>query len=253
MNDPAAVSPLVVSSDSSTVFVTNHAVNQTGQTVAYNVATGAARWTEPSGGDAVALSATVSTLYVSGVPNGRSAYGGTEAFNVGTGATLWLARQSVAHGQITAAKLSPDGSVLFAAGSSGNVNSVGVTPDGSSVIVSEGINAGPPSNGVSWVTLALNPATGATRWKKAMNPDGSIAYITGWTDSPPEGSGDTYLTIGFSTTTEAKVWTASFGGFPRNYAYAMAVSPSGSQVFVTGTGNKGGNDDSINTVAYPTS
>jgi hypothetical protein len=291
-----SLSPLAVSPSSSTVFVTNPVESMTGQTVAYNASTGAARWTQPAGGNAIALSANASRLYVAGEQSGSATvHGDTEAFNATTGAKIWQASVGGTGVYLGGAKLSPDGSTLFASGASNSTNSfvvaysastgaplwtahvgtggnsvgLGVTPSGSSVIVSEAINAGPPSNGVNWVNLALNPATGATLWRRAddfpkngptayayaMSPDGSIAYITGATYNPPNQIGDKYLTIGFSTASGKPVWNASYAGLARNYAYAMAVSPNGSHIFVTGTSNAGPaltDYDIMDTVAYAT-
>jgi PQQ-like domain len=269
-------SPIVVSPNGQTLFTTGG-----GGTVAYDAATGKALWTEPNGGQAIALSANASTLYVTsertGSPTGDT-FGGTEAFSATTGNKIWQANEGGTNVNFTAAKLSPDGSTLYVSGSTdqlhafvvayststgakiwsaqtgnaGNKVGLGVT-SGGSVIVSEGINGGPPAEGVDWVTMGLNPATGKTLWRNdddfkkdgpnayayAMSPDGSIAYITGWTSHPPKEYGDEYLTIGFSTATGKPVWTAEYSGERRNYGYAMAVSPNGSQVVVTGTSNTG--------------
>ena len=297
-HDSNGVHPLAVSPDSSKVFVTSAGGSTAGQTSAYNAATGARLWTTQAGGDAIALSAKGSALYVTGEPIG-SVYGPTtEAFNTATGATIWQATES--GDALTAAALSPDGSVLFVSGSSKNftrsatvaysassgarlwtvttggygstVEGVAVTPDGSKVIVSEYTNAPPPSQVTYWTTLALKPATGATLWKKtthftgvgpvasafALSPDGSTAYVTGYSynfnTAPSSG---VWVTIGYSTTDGTQVFSARYHDLSNNFAYAIAVSPNSSQVFVTGTTNSGSGggagDDIMVTVAYRTS
>ncbi len=282
-HDSNGVHPLAVSPGSSKVFVTSAGGSATGQTSAYNAATGTRLWTASVGGDAIALSVTALTLYVTGEPIG-SVYGPTtEAFNATTGTTIWQVTES--GDALTAAVLSPDGSVLFASGSGKNftnsttvaysassgtrlwsvttggsgstVKGVAATPDGSKVIVSEYTNVPPTTY---WTTLALNPATGAKMWKKttyftsngpsasafALSPDGSTAYVTGYSD--------VWVTIGYSTADGTQVFSARYHGQSRNYAYANAVSPNGSQLFVTGTSNSGPSSaDIMATVAYPTS
>jgi hypothetical protein len=131
------------------------------------------------------------------------------------------------------------------------------TSSGSAVIVSEYTTGMRPMT--SWVTLALDPATGAILWERlkafdttatfesalALSPDGSTAYVTGYSD--------VWLTIGYNTANGAKAFRAGYDQRARNYAYAIAVSPDGSQVVVTGTSNQGPtSDDVMTTAAYST-
>jgi outer membrane protein assembly factor BamB len=291
----AAASPVVVSPDNSTVYVTNAEIGTTGQTAAYNATTGAPLWTQPAGGDAIALPSGATTLFVTGEPNDfNREHTATQAFQATTGATVWQATDSTAT-SLTAAGLSPDGAVLFVSGVNvtgpvgkttttfttvaysaasgtqrwavstgsargGGVHGLAVTPDGSALIVSE--NSENAHSVSHWLTLALNPQTGAAQWTRAnydksfslgifasvlaLSPDGSTAYVTGYSDQ--------YVTIGYNTTTGTPVWTARYDGQLNNFAYASAVSPDGSQVFVTGASNggTGAHPDVMTTVAYST-
>jgi outer membrane protein assembly factor BamB len=278
--------PLVVSPDGTTVFVTSASVGFTGQTSAYAAATGTQLWTEPAGGDAIALDASASALYVSGERIG-STQPGSEAFNSLTGATIWQASQSGTNVQIKAASLSPDGSVLFADGTSTSgkkaigfaaaysassgaplwtvttggagtsVDGLAVTPSGS-VIVSEWINVA--SAAIRWVTRALDPATGATLWNRTRNfsSQGPATFASALALSPDgstayvAGYSDRWEIIGYGTADGTQVWSATYHGQADNFAYAIAVS--GSQVVVTGTSNQGPPiHDVMATAAFPTS
>jgi hypothetical protein len=275
------LSPVAVSPDSSTVYVTNAGLDQT---VAYNATTGAARWTEPSGGDALALSSGGGTLFLTGEPGG-----GTEALNTATRASVWTSSASG-----TAAALSPDGTTLFVSGvqtSDGRSSIVtaaidtstggtllwstvtgpphiyklnGLAATGSTVIFNATVS--PAKDKLSWQTVALAPATGATLWTRAqfgtgglanatglvLSPDGSTAYVTGYVGTA--SGGENMLTLGYDTISGATTWTARSSGRVNNFAYAIGISPDGSQVFTTGTSAPASGDRGImTTIAYGTS
>ena len=68
----------------------------------------------------------------------------------------------------------------------------------------------------------------------AVRPDGSQVFVTG------ESSGNggytyDYATIAYDAATGTKLWTQRYPGSPDG-AHAIAVSPDGSQLFVTGSG-----------------
>ncbi len=143
------------------------------------------------------------------------------------------------------------------AGNGSTMVGLGATSTGSAVIVSE-YTITPPDT-TRWVTLALNPATGAILWERlkafdsgatfasalALSPDGSAAYVTGYSD--------VWVTIGYSTANGAEVFRAGDDAQARNYSYAIAVSPDSSQVVVTGTSNQGPtSDDVMATATYST-
>jgi outer membrane protein assembly factor BamB len=266
----SAKSPIAVSPDSSAVYVTNGGL---GQTTAYNAATGAVLWTATIGGG-LALSSDGATLFVSGASS-------TEALNTSAGGTVW---QASATGTPA---LSPDGSTLYLAaiqssgkgaslvttalaasdgtsvwsvvtGKSYTASLSGVTATASAVVVSTTFDNAKYSR-PHWQTVALNPATGATLWSRgqygpggqafgsalALSPNGATVYVTGWVS--PTSPGYNMLTNGYDIATGATTWNARFHGKANSFAYAIAVSPNGSQVFVTGT------DGGMPTIAYAAS
>ena len=84
----------------------------------------------------------------------------------------------------------------------------------------------------------------------AASPDGSKVFVTGLNgaSSPHEF----YGTVAYDSDTGARVWTASYRGpAGNNSPAAIAVSPDGSKVFVTGSsGTVGANTIDYATVAY---
>jgi outer membrane protein assembly factor BamB len=276
-------SPVAVSPDGSTVYVSNVGLDQT---AAYNAATGAALWTEPGGGFALALSPDGGTLFIT-EDDART----VEAFNASTGATDW---QMSLNGQAEA--VSPDGATLFVTGtpSSGGrenltttaiatgtgttlwsvatgrsrtfiVNAVAAT--GAAVVVSA-MPAGSGGSDPFWRTVALAPQTGTTLWSKTLHggtsgvayatglvlsPDGFTAYVTGFA-THGASSGASMLTAGYDIATGATTWTAHYDGQAYNQSEAIGVSPDGSQVFITGSsGPVDATHSSMTTVAYSTS
>lgn len=144
----------------------------------------------------------------------------------------WVARYNGAgNGSDAAASLvvSPDGSKIFVTGSSASTET-----------------------GSDYGTVAYSASSGAQLWVAsydegqdkatdlAISPDGSTIFVTG----SSEGSGtiSDYATVAYSALTGAQVWVARynspFGGYDN--ATALAVSPDGSTVFVTGASWGGG-------------
>lgn len=300
--------PVAVSPDGSTVFVSGPH-----QTVAYNAATGALRWENTVTGAAMAVSADSKTLFVTGWPGSIHAPAMTEAFSAATGARLWQAEYASQPGnpaQTTSIGLSPDGSTVFVAGTAGDPNApaehprlitiaynaatgtqqwadasqprhkgsaisgLAVDPSGTAVFTTEGIQT--KGIVIYQVTTALDPATGATLWHQAVHapsgtrtwtaaipyalaasPNGATVYVTGYeTLKPPSGLRPLlgYLTIAYDAATGHQRWTAVYQHRDQDIPAAIAVSPGGSQVFVTGLSARAyyqelsGND--IVTVAY---
>ena len=160
LNDSGATS-IAVSPDSATVFVTGLSVGPTtgGATIAYDAASGAARWIARSAGTdfSIAASPDGSAVYVTGWTTGRSDYV-TQAYDAATGDTLWRSR-------------------LVRRADTNQAYSVAVSRDGSTVLVT----------GVSYrtghadvMTAAYDGATGARRWVATR------ALMWGWDSTRSE-------------------------------------------------------------------
>ena len=118
---------------------------------------------------------------------------------------------------------------------------VAVSPDGSQVFVTG--RAG---------TVAYASATGAQLWNDpykvqwhrypgylAVRPDSSAVYVTSPTS---EGGKVHYITTAYATATGTQLWVARYDA---GTLTGLAVSPDGSQVFVTGSSHQG-----FATIAY---
>ena len=224
-------------------------------------------------GQPVAVSPDSSTVYVTGTPRGEgpAAYR-TIALNAATGAEAWVASTSfppLFRHQATAIAASPDGSAVFETGQNGTValnasngatlwqdnyklrwnrspGAVAVSPTSSIVYVTGGAQIG--GHGAA-LTIAYNAATGARVWRAiyegpgdrtgggrslVLSPDGSKLFITASlfrTDGTQE-----FNTLGYDAATGTRLWSAVYAGPPKLNAIpeAVAVSPDGSAVFVTG-------------------
>jgi sugar lactone lactonase YvrE len=243
---------LGVSPDGSEVFVTGNSVRQTHgsdyATLAYDASTGAKLWVKRyDGGDDAALALGVSPdgseLFVTGESSGsRGPDYATVAYDASSGAELWVKRY--------------DGGLQDVA------SALGVTPDGSEVFVT-GRSASSSTDGDDYATVAYNASTGAELWVKryhtapgnsyggatalGVSPDGSEVFVTGQT-AGSTGYSD-YATVAYDAATGAKLWATLYGGDVNDSAFALGVSPNGSEVFVTGTSGPGYADDYA-TVAY---
>jgi DNA-binding beta-propeller fold protein YncE len=260
LNDGATA--IAVSPDGSRIFVTG--LSYLGQfhvdfaTVAYDAATGRRLWVrlydfgqveianQPAD---IAVSPDGSTVFVTGesfVMSKDSYDYATVAYDAATGQTSWVDRY--------------DGP----AGKDDEPRALAVTPDGSTVVVT-GQSKG-TTTGYDYATVGYDAATGAERWASrwdgpshsadlpaglAMEPGGDAVFVTGMTYDTD--SSDDYGTVAYDPSTGAQLWAARFAGYAggRDDAYAVAVSPGGGRVYVTGTsdsGIQGGYD--YGTVAY---
>jgi DNA-binding beta-propeller fold protein YncE len=246
---------LGVSPDGTKVFVTGIGPGSTGSedyhTVAYDASTGGKLWVARYNGpgddideaSSLAVSPDGSKVVVTGssLGEGSSTDYATFAYNPSTGARLWVARYN---------------------GTGDNEDdprSVRVSPDGSKVFVTGG--SWGPSSDYDYATVAYNASTGAKLWAKRFNgggndldvarslsvsPDGTTVFVTGLSF----GSSTTdYATIAYNASTGVKLWTARYKGIINN-ANALAVSPDGTMVFVTGESVDLSSDDDYATIAY---
>ena len=268
----------VVAADSSTVFVSGGA-----DVVAYRAATGAVLWREPVATSAarVALSPDGATVFVAG---GLT----TTAYGAATGALLWQAtyQPKLSHpsGSAGGIGVSPDGSTVYFtafvegrhrsdypvvaydaatgaerwvrnlnAADEGDLQGFGdelaVSPDGSDVFINADL--ADASGRLYFSTMALNATTGTTLWLRnvkspfnggaqtddlAVSPDGSEVFVTGQIAWGPSSDfeDNSFVTAAYHAATGAKAWLARYRGLGNSTAFALAVSPDSSRVFVTG-------------------
>jgi DNA-binding beta-propeller fold protein YncE len=234
---------VAVSPGGGTAFVTGQSAGTSSYvdygTVAYNAATGARRWAARYSGpgygwdaaSSAAVSPTGGMVFVTGVSQGTTSgldYA-TVAYNAATGARLWVARYNgPGNGDDGAAQ-------------------VAVSPTGGTVFVT-GYSQGTAS-GLDYATVAYNAATGAQRWAAryhgpgtgdnfaqslAVSPGGGTVYVTG--QSKATATAADYATVAYNAATGAQLWAARYHGSApgEDAAHAVAVSPDGRTVFVTG-------------------
>ncbi|MGH3680213.1 MAG: S8 family serine peptidase, partial [Natronosporangium sp.] len=249
-----AAEALGVSPDGGTVFVTG--ASQLGgsftedyATVAYDAATGAQRWAVrydgPAGAvdraEALGVSPDGSRVLVTGGSAGVGT--GTDYATIGydaaTGDQLWVARYDGAGG-----------------GGFDTASALSVSPDGAGVVVTGG-SAG------DYGTVAYDAATGAQRWAArydgpvggpdvaaaiGTSPDGAEVFVTG----NSVGVSFDYATLGYDAATGERRWLARFNGpvDDGDAGTALAVSPDGSRVLVTGQSVGEGSGADYLTLAY---
>jgi hypothetical protein len=232
---------VVVSPDGSEVFLTGpFRVPPAGPkfaTVAYDAATGAQLWAQTTNGSTdsrdVAASPDGSAVLVSGTVkkiSGGSVFT-TTAYTPATGTPIWTHRF---HGP------GPDSAA----------SALTVSPDGRDVFITGSSKDNVPG-AVDFTTVGYATASGAQLWARSyqptavvngtdgaqatgVSPDGTFVYITGSAAGSARNSVN-YTTIAYRTATGQKAWLARYVG-PRNFdfANALAVSPTGNGVFVTG-------------------
>lgn len=224
-------------------------------TVAYRTATGAQLWAAryngagnaSDGATSVAVGPGGRTVYVTGASTGKAS--GTDyatvAYRAATGARMWVARYD-----------GPGSRADFA-------KAVRVSPGGARVFVT-GVIGGEMGPAQDYGTVAYDAATGAQLWVRrydasgradgaiamAVSPGGGTVYVTG--ASTRKGSGADYTTIAYRAATGTARWLRNYTGpgSRTDQAVAVAVSPGGSRLFVTGfiTGAASGYDYA--TLAY---
>lgn len=103
-----------------------------------------------------------------------------------------------------------------------------------------------------WVRTYNGPANGDDiASSAAVSPSGGTVYVTG-ASYDGTATGYDYRTVAYSAATGARLWTATYNG-PGNSsdrAYAVAVSPDGAAVFVTGASAGAHSGFDYATVAY---
>jgi DNA-binding beta-propeller fold protein YncE len=141
---------------------------------------------------------------------------------------------------------------------------VAVSRDGRTVFVTGYSDA--TNLGYEYATLAYNAATGTREWlaryhgsanrggipsSMAVSPGGGTLYVTGTVEGGSKSALD-YGTVAYSTVAGSQRWTARYTGpeARTDQACCVAVSPSGSMIFVTGSSERPGHGADYATVGY---
>jgi DNA-binding beta-propeller fold protein YncE len=223
-------------------------------TVAYDTSSGQKIWAadflvESTFGSAssMGISPDGSRVFVTGTvgPHGKDAGDfGTVAYEAATGRQLWSARFDQCDGDYAyALKVSPDGTQVFV----------------------EGLSSDDGHRG-DYTTISYDAATGTQLWLASYNgpgnptdwphalavsPDGSRVFVTGETEVSTQND---FATVAYDAVTGARLWAVTFNdpAFPADTAYAVAVSPDGDRVFVSGCAGTGDYciDSDFATIAY---
>jgi PQQ-like domain len=196
----------------------------------------------------VAVSPDGSMVFATGSSNegtGSTDYA-TVAYRAGTGRMVW---QAVYNGPANRRE---------------DVAAIAVSPDGTKVFLT-GSSEGDVSTGWDYATVAYDAATGTQLWASrfdgpdhlydyavalAVGPDGSNVYVTG--NIGHTGFGDDYLTIAYDAESGTELWQQQFDGAAHDDddPQAVAVSPGGGSVFVTGFAELSDSNDDFVTIAY---
>ena len=227
----------------------------------------------------VAVNPNGSLVYVAGTSYRPGAYEDwvTLGLDPATGARVWTSRYDGpghASDEANALAVGPDGARVYVAGTSyatswnytliacgaasgaqlwvarglpGAAEDVAVAPDGATVFVSGtgfGTAAYDASSGAKIWSRRYQPAGTTDGWANAvaLSPDGTHVFVTGY--SHAQASGDDYATVAYDAATGAAIWARRYDG-PGNgtdRAAALAVSPDGAGVYVTGTSDGAGSD-----------
>src|SRR6266704_1335040 len=94
----------------------------------------------------------------------------------------------------------------------------------------------PPAGGCGWVSRCNGPSNRFDAASAvAVSPSGTTVSVTGTSFGRGGASGD-YATVAYSAATGRRLWVGRYNGPGNGFdgASALAVSPGGSRVFVTG-------------------
>ena len=252
--DSANAKAVAVSPNGAKVFVTGWVEGTSGleyETVGYKTSDGAELWSRRygtasgfGGATSIVVSPNGSTVFVTGRSGNDF---GTVAYRAATGATLWAktydgpGRGDREDGAVSLA-MDPRGGKVFVTGYSYNR-----LQDSDYATVAYGAGNGH----VLWVKRYDGPAAddydGAVA--VAVSPDGSAVYVTG---AAYQGTMPDYRTLAYRASDGALRWVKRFDtgpGYSDDRPTAIAVSPDGARVFVTGNSQRSDGADSY-TVAY---
>jgi hypothetical protein len=149
-----------------------------------------------------------------------------------------------------------------AADRSDNARALAVSPDGSTVFVTGTVEAGDFGD---YETVAYHASTGTAIWMRryqgpgdgtdaaesiAVSPDGSDVFVTG-VSLGSSGFND-FATVAYDSAAGTELWVKRYSGPSNSYnvASGLALSPDGSEVFVTGESFDAAFHRDYATVAY---
>lgn len=251
---PAAIA---LGEDGSEVLVTGQSAGSASEgdavTISYGLPTGAERWAArydlPTDEEGTFPSAAIvfgpdgpRVYTVQGLPHvDRSPVTwdyATAAFDARSGQRLWSVLYDGGFSDIATA-LAVDRGRVFVTGWS-HVPTLGAY----------GTVAYDADSGVQqWAAKYDGVGTGGADWPRdiAVSPDGSRVFVTG-----VNSAGD-YGTLAYDATLGAQLWLAEYSGpaLESDGARALAVSPDGSRLFVTGMSTGVGTEEDYATIAYP--
>ncbi len=235
---------IAVSPDGRTVVVTGYTDGTSRiqyATVAYNASSGAQQWAKLYQGPGHQAEATA----VAWNPNGKSVYvtgwtvatttgAATVAYNAGSGAQQWVKRSGKFVNYPVSLVVSPNGKSVYIGGSART----------------------------NYVVIGYRAAGGSQLWAKqytpgddeltamAISPSGNAVFVTGLREGAVT---HTYLTVAFKSRNGDRLWVQTYQAAGRNsFAEAMAVaaSPTGKKVYVTGGIDDNAAPGDISTVTY---
>jgi DNA-binding beta-propeller fold protein YncE len=221
---------IAVAPDGSRVYETGSAQHADFLTVAFDPTTGEVLWSSTYdlpgsvGGEALAIAVSPDgeRVFVTG-PDNEVGYV-TVAYRATTGGQEW------------------DSVFAGFEGSAGVPYAIGVSPDSSKVFVTGTSNT-------DFGTIAYDTATGSELWQArysgplpggydlaidlGVSPDGTKVFVTG---SSPKGNDLDFATIAYEPSSGEAIWSFRHHDrqWPDDTPYALAVSPDGSRIFVTG-------------------
>lgn len=241
-----------VSPDGRAVYVTGQSPggfgNQDYATIAYDAATGQQLWLTHYKGISLGIGRALQVgrdgrrVYVTGatVHMGEPISYGTVAYDASTGQQIWEARYIGPN---------PDNNT------DNEAFDLALSPDGSRVYVTGTSGGGGIGKSLSFATVAYDAVTGQQLWAARyagltdpsdniatairVSPDGNRVYITGYSALgpafPPPANFD-YATVAYDAATGSQLWLSRFdsGGDDVPSPSTLAISPDGSQIFVTG-------------------
>jgi PQQ-like domain len=196
--------------------------------------------------EAVAVSPDGATVFVTGRSDSihYNDYA-TIAYDAATGTQRWLARYD-GPGQFMdiayAVAASPDGSTVFITGSSGGSDD---TDDVATIAYDSATGA------QRWLARYDGPGTGDdSAFDLAVSPDGTTVFVGG--ESNGVATADDATTIAYDAISGTQRWVARYNGSGNSYdaVNALALSPDGSSVYVTGTSIGMTTSNDLLTIAY---